>query len=138
MTAATLLDRLDKVRQTKPGNWVARCPAHDDKGPSLSIRETDDGRTLLHCFAGCDAESVLDSIGLAFGDLFPERLDHHRPPTRPRADHRAMWLVARRAFYALLVATEDVAAGRPLAPDDLEKVRAARHRIEQVQEVLGG
>lgn len=138
MTAATLLDRLDGIRRTKPGSWVARCPAHDDRGPSLSIRETDDGRVLVHCFAGCDTESVLDAVGLTFSDLYPERLHHHRAPTRPRADYRALWLVVRRAFYLLLVATEDISAGRPLSIDDQRKVQAARRRIEQAARVLDG
>ena len=47
MTAVALLDRLDKVRPTGAGTWVARCPAHDDRGPSLSVRELDDGRIEL-------------------------------------------------------------------------------------------
>ena len=41
MTAATILDRLDGVRPTGDGRWIARCPAHDDRSPSLSIREAE-------------------------------------------------------------------------------------------------
>jgi hypothetical protein len=41
------------------GRGVIRCPAHDDRGPSLSWRLADDGRALLHCVAGCDVRSIL-------------------------------------------------------------------------------
>src|SRR5690606_29929169 len=53
--------------------WVAGCPAHDDRGPSLSIAETVDGRLLVHCFGGCAPNAVLDALGLDFCALFPER-----------------------------------------------------------------
>ncbi len=83
MSVDTLLSRLDKVRKTGAGRWIARCPAHDDKSPSLAVRELDEGRVLLHCFASCEAAEVLAAIGLEFQDLFPERLtDQHLPKER--------------------------------------------------------
>ncbi len=42
--------------------WMARCPAHDDQRPSLSIRDTDDGKVLVYCHAGCDQMSVIDEL----------------------------------------------------------------------------
>jgi len=42
--------------------WMARCPAHHDQTPSLSIREADDGKVLLRCHAGCDQEQVIASL----------------------------------------------------------------------------
>ena len=44
------------------GGWAARCPAHDDRTPSLSISDADDGKVLLHCFAGCDRERVIATL----------------------------------------------------------------------------
>jgi DNA primase len=38
------------------GGGTARCPAHDDRTPSLSIRDADDGKVLVRCHAGCDQE----------------------------------------------------------------------------------
>ena len=64
-----ILDRLDKVKQTAPDKWIARCPAHEDKGPSLSIRDAGD-KLLLHCFAGCDALDIVHAVGLELTDLF--------------------------------------------------------------------
>jgi len=42
--------------------WTARCPAHDDRTPSLSIRDAEDGRILVHCHAGCDQEQVIAAL----------------------------------------------------------------------------
>jgi hypothetical protein len=80
MTGAEFVSGLDKVRGAGTGRWMACCPAHDDKGPSLSIKETDDGRILVHCFAGCSANDVLGSMGLRMTDLFAEPLGNHYSP----------------------------------------------------------
>jgi putative DNA primase/helicase len=44
------------------GGWMARCPAHDDRTPSLSIRDTDDGKVLIRCHAGCDQGQVIATL----------------------------------------------------------------------------
>ena len=74
MSIEALLSCLDGVRETGHGKHVARCPAHDDNSPSLAIKDCGDGRVLLHCFAGCEAEDVLNAIGLTFSDVMPERI----------------------------------------------------------------
>src|SRR5258705_401497 len=82
MSAGTrFLDRLQRVRQTGPCRWVASCPAHQDRSPSLSIRELEDGRLLLHCFGGCETGDLLAAIGLTMSDLFPDGLSEHSYPT---------------------------------------------------------
>lgn len=73
MAVEALLARLDCVRRVGHGKWVARCPAHADRGPSLSVSEAGDGRILLHDFGGCSTAEVLGVLGLEFSDLFPER-----------------------------------------------------------------
>jgi hypothetical protein len=65
-----VLSHLDGVRRSGAG-WVARCPHHDDKKASLSVKEGDDGTVLLHCFAACSTADLVVSAGLAFVDLFP-------------------------------------------------------------------
>ena len=62
--------------------WQCRCPAHDDRTPSLSIGAGDDGRALVKCHAGCATEDVLGSIGLALRDLMTGGELPVRPPTR--------------------------------------------------------
>lgn len=73
MKAELLLSRLEKVRTAGRDRWMARCPAHHDGTPSLSVRALDDGRMLLHCYAGCDVQAVLGAIGLQFSDLYPDQ-----------------------------------------------------------------
>lgn len=129
MSADLLLSKLDKVRATGKGSYLACCPAHADKSPSLTIRELDDGRILLHCFSGCDVESVLSSVGLTFSDLYPERASEHGKPERrpfPAAD-----VLRAIAFEVLIVAQ----AGRSIlnkaayTETDQARLVAAVHRI---------
>lgn len=75
---ALLLSRLDGARASGSGKWTARCPAHDDKSPSLSIAEGMAGRVLLKCHAGCSLESILSARGLALSDLGPEQRERIR------------------------------------------------------------
>jgi 5S rRNA maturation endonuclease (ribonuclease M5) len=49
----------------------ALCPAHDDREPSLSLDEGDDGRALLHCHAGCPSEAIVAALGMRMEQLFP-------------------------------------------------------------------
>ena len=58
-----VLGRLDKVRRVSD-DWTARCPAHDDRQPSLHVSEGDDGRVLLKCFATCTFDDVIATLGL--------------------------------------------------------------------------
>lgn len=52
--------------------WMARCPAHDDSTPSLSISQADD-RVLVHCFSGCSQHAVIDELRRR--DLWPGRAE---------------------------------------------------------------
>lgn len=74
------LDRLHSVKSKGQG-WMARCPAHDDKTPSLSITEGQNGTILLNCFAGCPPEAIMKALGLTFKDLFHEQssANHTKP-----------------------------------------------------------
>lgn len=63
-----LLSQLKQAVQSGNG-WMALCPAHADTNPSLSIKLGDDGRILIHCFAGCQTESVLAAVGLGMNAL---------------------------------------------------------------------
>ena len=58
---ADYLAALDGVKRSGAGR-VALCPAHDDKNASLSIRVAEDGRVLLHCFAGCSYSEIMAAL----------------------------------------------------------------------------
>jgi hypothetical protein len=78
------LGGLDRVRHSGTG-WTARCPAHDDKWPSLSIAEGRDGRVLMHCHAGCRTEDIVAAIDFSMVDLFPQTVDGSLPTPRGKA-----------------------------------------------------
>jgi putative DNA primase/helicase len=67
-----VLTHLENVKPKSGGGWMALCPAHADRNPSLSIDQGDDGRVLIKCMAGCDTEDVLQAAGLTMADLFPD------------------------------------------------------------------
>lgn len=78
MTLDELLARLDGVKRCGP-HHMARCPGHEDRGPSLSVRE-EDGKILVHCFAGCTTRDVVDALGLELRDLFTDDGERDRAP----------------------------------------------------------
>ncbi|MES2101675.1 MAG: DNA primase [Pseudomonadota bacterium] len=128
--ADAILSRVDKVRARGPGQWSARCPAHEDKAPSLSIKELPDGRILLHCFGGCDVQDVIAAIGLEVSDLFPPTDRAFEPVRRPRL------LPAGQAleildFEAQLIAlcAANIANGVELTDADRDRCRVAAGRI---------
>ena len=136
MSADALLSRLDRVKRTGSGRWIARCPAHDDRKASLSVRELDDGRVLVHCFAGCDVESVLAAVNLTFSNLFPEKaIDHHKP--RERRPFSANDILACIGFEALVVsvAASALAHGEALSDGNRERLVVAASRLGHAAEV---
>jgi hypothetical protein len=80
MTAQDLAEQLDGKRNG--AGWMARCPAHEDRTPSLSITEGDGGKVLVKCFGGCPTENVLSAAGLTFADLHVS--EPFTPHTTPR------------------------------------------------------
>ena len=77
-----ILDKLECVKKTSSG-WTARCPAHDDGRSSLSISTGDDGKTLIHCHAGCTPEAVVGKLGLRMSDLMPSSNGKHASNGKP-------------------------------------------------------
>ncbi|HNU11377.1 MAG TPA: CHC2 zinc finger domain-containing protein [Rubrivivax sp.] len=134
MTAENILQRLQKVRRTGPGRWSACCPAHDDRAPSLSVREVDDGRVLLHCFGGCAADDVVAAVGLEMADLFPPRPGSPGDgATAVRKPWSASDLLRLASFEAGIIAiiVADMLAGREV--DRARLIEAAR-RLADVAE----
>jgi len=73
MSVEKILTNLKKVKRTGQSSWMACCPAHDDRSPSLSIRDNGNGHIMLRCFAECETIDVLGAIGLEWDDVFPEK-----------------------------------------------------------------
>jgi hypothetical protein len=134
----TLLSRLEGVKPAGPGRWIARCAAHEDRSPSLSARELDDGRLLIFCFAGCSAADILAAVGLSLADLFPERLTHSAKSTRPNHFHVAREALRAVSVEALLVAlaAENIAAGAQFSPEDHARLILAAGRCRAAAAVV--
>jgi hypothetical protein len=135
--ADKLLSLLENVKCTGPGRWIASCPAHDDRHPSLSIRELDGGVVLLHDFSGCSAADILGSVGLAFEDLYPPQTRHGCSVRRPFHTIDVLRCVA---FEALVVcaAASRLAKGAMLSEADRHRMLLAASRLQAATEVCDG
>ena len=139
MRAEALLSRLNKTRQTGRGSWVACCPAHDDKKPSLAIRELDDGRVLAHCFAGCGFDDIVSAAGVKIEDLFPEKPLHTgaKPIRRPYPAADVLACIAFEVTIAQIAAC-DMAHGAVLSNVDKARLALAGERIRAAAEIANG
>ena len=137
-----LLHRLERVQRSANG-WRADCPNGHKTHGTLSVAQGDDGRLLLHCFAGCSAADVLGALGLALADVMPERLRDDSPEGRRTARERfrlasmtaAAGVILREARIVLLAGC-DLLHGQALPPDDVQRLGEAVERIEAAREVL--
>lgn len=78
----TVLGRVNKFRQNGSG-YTACCPAHEDRDPSLSIKEGLNGKVLLYCHAGCTLDAICDALGITKADLFDRSAEgYQRQPFR--------------------------------------------------------
>ena len=136
MTAEILLARLDGVKRTGEGRWVARCPAHEDRSPSLSVRELPDGRVLLHDFGGCSVQDVLVAIGMTMRDLHPERLGDFKRERAPFPAQDVLRAIAHEALV-VLVAASTAAKGGSLDVDTLARLTLAVRRIREAADLAG-
>jgi hypothetical protein len=134
-----LLQGLHKVRRTGPATWLACCPAHEDRSPSLSVKEGDDGRVLLHCHGGCTVHEVTGALGMTLADLFPPRPDApgggHKPQRRPWNASDLIELAAFEAGVAVVIVS-DVLNGRP--EPDMDRLLQAAGRLANVREAVHG
>ena len=124
-----LLNRLQKVKCAGPGRWYALCPAHADRSPSLSVRDTGE-RILIHCFAGCAAEDILAAIGMTWRDLFADEWQAaheagiHQKVKLPPLDQLAL---ERRIID---IAEADLRAGKSLSTEDVARLEIALERVK--------
>ncbi|MDD2747803.1 MAG: hypothetical protein PHG39_09655 [Acidithiobacillus ferrooxidans] len=136
-----VLHRLEKVKSTGPGKWQALCPAHDDKRPSLSIREADDGKVLLKCWSGCSAQAITEALGLSLADLFPGDRRSHESGTgsmrRPFDYRDCLTGIAHEATVARLI-VEAVNRGEAMDVESLDRLALAEERISDALAAAGG
>lgn len=126
----SILPRLGGVRKTGNNRWIARCPSHNDTSPSLAIRLLDDERILLHCFAGCDINSILENLDLTLIDLFPKESSVHRYPSvkNPVNAIDVLRCVSHEA-HLIAVAASNLAQGVSLSRNDQDRLLLASSRL---------
>lgn len=120
-----LVDRLQGVKQRGPSQVMARCPAHSDKTASLSVKHCDDGRVLLHCFAGCEPDAILGAVGLEFSHLFPDRVTDHAPPQRNRPGAMDMWRIVSHEMMVCAVVASDIEQSKSVSAQDWKRFSEA-------------
>jgi hypothetical protein len=128
MAIETLLSKLEKVKRSGQGRWLACCPSHSDKTASLALREKDDGQILAHCFAGCGIGEVLAALGLKIEALFPERLPNGRPERKPFASSDVLKALAFEVQIVAIVAA-DISKGVVIDTKTKDRVFLAAQRI---------
>lgn len=130
-----ILSQLKKVKG-RNGSWTACCPAHQDRSPSFAVRETPDGRILMHCFGGCSTEQILDSLGMDMTELFPENPDFSKPfkPLAQRFYASDMLRVIQFEALIVAVSAHDISKGKTLSEADLERLQLAAARINEACE----
>ena len=134
MSVETFLSALDKVKRNGKGQWIACCPAHTDRSPSMAISETDDGRVLVHCFAGCSVGEILAAVGMEFDVLYPPKPESQKP-YRPMAKPFLGYSVVEcLAYEALLVvaAARMMVNGETLYANDYQRLLLAAERMQGV------
>lgn len=134
----TILSKLDKTKQTGQGRWLACCPAHEDKSPSLAIRVTDDGTVLMHCFAGCDIASITTALGLDPSQLFPKRTEAQSVKGNRHFDAYAALKALSADLSLILVAARMVIKKESLSDSDLAKLSDAAFRLEEANRFVRG
>lgn len=138
-----LLSRLQGVKKQGQG-WIARCPSHEDRSPSLSIAATDDGKIIVHCFAGCAVTQIARAVGMTVTDLFPPRAREATAEERAKLRQLALWADLRACANVLgtesavvQIAACDLERGHTLTAADIDRLAVACERIEAARYAIG-
>lgn len=127
MTIENILAKLDKVRKSHRG-YKACCPVHNDKNPSMTVTETDDGKVLIHCFScGARGTDVVEALGLPTSELFSgEYTGTYDPKFKLRSTELEDKMVV--SIYE-----QDKRSGKYLTHSDYKRYKLAKARIEQLE-----
>lgn len=127
-----ITDYLNGVKQTRHNHYVALCPCHKEKTPSLSITIADDGKTICHCF-GCGANGldVVDALGLTTGELFPDDGDFNREEYQAKKQKQFLKAQFMSDYVLIQIGESWLKIGRKFTRHDREVFKAAINRINE-------
>ena len=137
MSIENVLSRLQKVKSTGRGRWMCACPAHDDKSPSMHILMEDDGKILINCKAGCGTYEILQSIGLDWEDVFPEKPTHHRQKPRKQVLYASEALELLRYEARIVLASAYAMRRGDMTGQDLDRLEVSMQQINKVTQQAG-
>lgn len=125
------LARLDKVKHTGENKWLACCPGHDDKTPSLAVKSVNE-KILIHCFAGCDVSDIVQAVGLELADLMPEKPSYQKGSRPPRFNKHELFNILAYESAILLVAINQFLDKKTLSDADLLRVKQAESVMDDI------
>jgi len=110
-----VLSKLPSARRVKENEWKAKCPAHRDGTPSLTVSVGEGGRALVHCFGNCSKEAIVSAMGLTMRDLMPtvEQTTAFNP-TRAGHTPRSHLQVVKATPVESSAAVADEPQGKPV------------------------
>jgi hypothetical protein len=132
MSIEALLNNLDKVKSTGQDKWLACCPAHPDRSPSLAIKQTDDGKILIHCFAGCQVTNIVAAVGMELSDLMPENPTYQKGSRPPKFNKYELFDKLVFESLILSMAINQLLAKVSLSAEDLSRVLLAESTINGI------
>lgn len=132
MSIENLLSRLQKVKSSGKNRWLCSCPAHNDKSPSMHIKLDDYGKILINCKAGCDTYSILQSIGLDWQDIMPEKATHHRQRPQKQVLYASEALELLRHESRIILACGIAMKNNTLTGHDLDRAMISMQTINKI------
>tara|TARA_R110000782_G_scaffold242019_3_gene328529 strand:- start:243 stop:635 length:393 start_codon:yes stop_codon:yes gene_type:complete len=124
MTAQTILNKINKARNSGQDKWRVQCPVHNGKDFNMSIKECQDGTVLAHCFVcGADGPQLCEALGLPLSEIFPPDDNYVRPVITSRMKQQAL-----EDEFVISIASQQP----KLTLEDKRRVRLAKCRLEGI------
>lgn len=131
MSIETILNTLNGVKRKSQGRYVALCPVHNEKTPSLAITDAGDGKVLLHCFGcGAGAIEIISALGIEISEIFPERdrFDCAKSArVKPVFTSQQLLTAIHYEAIVVMIVASDILNGKKA---DFERLATAYKRIE--------
>ena len=131
--ANNLLGMLQGVKSRGRDSWVACCPAHDDKYPSLKI-DIKDGKILIKCWSGCSAEDILEAFGLKFSDIFENPVYQRSSGKKPTIYASDALRILKVEAMVITLCAIDIKNKKAISDENHARVIKAMDRINIMME----